>query len=434
VWFPVQDLLLSFSYRILPFFFVKGLLIFKECLILIVLFLLITEKMLSGKLQISYIELISIVYLWICVFYLFLSSSEYVPVLSVFTSFRSAILPIVFMVTGYWLNINKSELQFLLKIVFFMAVISVLFGIIEIGVSVDKFWNGIFDLHGYLKNIKGFQEGIAGGLVNNVPGNFWGNVSVRRMAGTFASPLALGYYLIVPIFFGITGMVKFKHRLFFTFVLSLGLLATETRAAIIVLAIAFFMYYFDLRSFLNLKFKKMFFVIIVLSAILFIAAFLCIYGFSDFISNTFLLKEGRSIGHANMLRTSLQNVKNTIFFGEGFGSAGGWASHQGSKVVGAGENAYFIIMYQIGGVGLALFLLWWVSVFYTLNSKSKSFLEEYWLSDVCRVLKCLGIAYFFTGFISEQILTFSSVAHFWVLTGALLGMDLGAKKILCEQY
>jgi len=45
--------------------------------------------------------------------------------------------------------------------------------------------------------------------------------------------------------------------------------------------------------------------------------------------------------------------------------------------------------------------------------------------DLSKVFLILNIVYFLTGFISEQILTFTSVAHFWILTGVVLNFRRG---------
>ena len=40
-----------------------------------------------------------------------------------------------------------------------------------------------------------------------------------------------------------------------------------------------------------------------------------------------------------------------------------------------------------------------------------------------KVILSASVVYFLTGFMSEQILSFTSIAHFWILFGVLLGAD-----------
>lgn len=417
VWFPFQDIILSFFYRLYPSHQWRVLLVSKEILILFIITLLFIGKMLTGKIIISSIEVLSISYFLLCFFYLIFTQPPHVPTIATFTTFRSILLPLIFVLIGKWAKLNKNEFFKLIKIIIFISIISIIFGFIEMYLPVEKFWNGILNLHGYLTEVKGIQ--LEEFFVKNVPGNFWGFVNMRRMAGVFANPLTLGYYLILPIVFLFLPIDIIKRKKFILIFLIFGLFLTETRAAIIGTIIGIFLFYEELKRLLVFKIKKEFLVFLVIIFI-FLISMLLFSPTKNLIVNTVTMREGRIIGHIEALRISLKNISETFFVGKGFGLAGGWGTVLGSKNVGAGESTYFSIIYQIGGIGLIIFLIWWFSIVIQLREIYANAKEDLW-KNIAKIMICINIAYFLTGFISVQILTFTSVAHFWILTGAILG-------------
>lgn len=419
IWFPLQDITISFCYRLYPSTLWKLLLVFKEMLVIAALTLLIIRKILKNDFSLSIIEIFGFLYLSLCVFYIFNSDVSMVPYITIFTIFRSFILPIIFVEVGKLLELSTEELKKLFKIIISISLISIGIGVVECIIPVDKFWNGFLNLYGYLTNIKGLQEDLAGGFIKNIPGNFWGYVGIRRMAGTFASPLALGYYLIVPLL--LVFAYKFKRRSLIVIFLLIGLLLTETRAAIIAVALGFLLYYLKLRNLFSLKFSKYF----ILGSMLlsgFLIGAISVPKTSKFVIDTLTAREGRIIGHIESLKKSISVAPESIFIGKGFGTAGSWATLQGSKIVtGGGENVYFAMWYQISSFGAILFLGWWFLILIRMNKLYYQLKNSQW-RNVVRAIICLNIVYFLTGIISEQILTFTSVAHFWILTGAILGV------------
>jgi len=416
IWFPVQDLLISLLYRLYPTIYWLSLSVFKETLIALILILLFLRKMLLKEVTISLIEIIGLFYILFFCFPYFLWRPKEVSTLTALTTFRSAILPIILLLVGKWLNVRERELTMLVKVVVFVSVISILFGFVEMVIPVNKLWNGVLDLHGYLTTVKGLRLGF----IKNVPGNFWGFVGIRRMAGTFASPLALGYFLIVPILLLFSSTYLTRKKVFILLFLICGLLLTETRAAIMGTIIGIFLYHAELSNLLAFKMRKRFLSIFLVFFLIF--AILLIYSPTrNFFLASMTRKEGRIIGHIKALERSLVNVQETILMGKGFGLAGCWATMQSGKISGAGESAYLSVMYQIGGIGLLTFLIWWFLIVFRLQRQYLKCINNDLWRNLCKAMVCLSLVYFLTGLISEQILTFSSVAHFWILTGALLG-------------
>ncbi len=414
LWFPFQDLFLSFLYKIKPGPYIKIFLVGKEIVLLFSLVLLIFKKVAASNFIFSKVDILGFFYIFICIIYLFFWGVEGISFFTSMTCFRTVVLPVLLFLWGKWVFLKKENADKIVKMIIILSVFDVLIGFVETVLPTDVFWNGILDLYGYLTNIKGFQDGLNGGFISNVPGNFWAFLGLRRMAGGHASPLALGYFLVLPLAFLISKKRIFKFQIVLAIVIIIGVILTESRAAIIS-AVAFVLLYINIsEKFFSLKINKK---ALLITFLLMTAIFIVLTNSKsiNFIISTITMKEGRSIGHMEALERSVENVKSTIFIGKGFGVAGGWASLQGSKESGAGESTYFTIMYQIGGIGLVVFLMFLVILlynFFRLYMKQKR--EEY------LIIAILLIAYSFTGIISEQILTFTSVAHFWFLCGIYL--------------
>lgn len=421
IWFPMQDTILSFLYRIYPGNYLFVFLILKEIMIISAFFLLLINFVMSNKLVISKIEIFSFLYLLLCLFYFLFVEVEGISKIAAFTTLRTLLLPILLVIVGKWLMLNLKEIRIFTKVIITMGILSVLFGFIEILTPVEKFWLGIMDLYGFLTNVKGMPLHH---FVKSVPGNFWGFVGERRMAGLHGSPLALGYYVVVPILITFSLMISnYKINKFSCVILMIGIFLTETRMAIIAVVLGIFLILKEqvLNFILNSKIHKIAF--LMLSFLIFGGITLIVLSdqVRSFLYKTITIQEGRAIGHLNALMQSVSVVDEFIIKGAGIGTAGAWASIHGSRVKGmASENVYIPIMVQIGGIGLFLFFLWWYNCYKKLSLKYKQEKNLY-LKGLIKAILAANVVYFISGFVSEQILTFTSVAHFWLLLGILVG-------------
>jgi len=292
-----------------------------------------------------------------------------------------------------------------------MGVISASFGLVEILVPIKYIWNGILDLGGYLTNIKGFARE----LPQNVPLNFWGYLG-RRLAGLSASPLAQGYFLEFIFFLIISGWIyKFHKKSILIILILIAELLTITRASILSMLLVLPLFFLLQPAKVYLK-KVIFIYLIILILLLpFLSKVI------DLGEKTLYLGEGSSIRHAKAIEFSISNLEKVMFSGQGFGTAGGWVTSLGGEVLGAWENAYTVIAFQIGVPGLILFLGWWFLM--TLKILNSWLKESAPFKKMIFLAVSLGnIAYFLTGFVSEQILTFSSVAHFWIFSGIAVNL------------
>jgi hypothetical protein len=244
------------------------------------------------------------------------------------------------------------------------------------------------------------------------------------MAGLHGSPLALGYYVVVPILITFSLMISnYKINKFSCVILMIGIFLTETRMAIIAVVLGIFLILKEqvLNFILNSKIHKIAF--LMLSFLIFGGITLIVLSdqVRSFLYKTITIQEGRAIGHLNALMKSVSVVDEFIIKGAGIGTAGAWTSIHGSRVKGmASENVYIPIMVQIGGISLFLFFLWWYNCYKKLSLKYKQEKNLY-LKGLIKAILAANIVYFISGFVSEQILAFTSVAHFWLLLGILVG-------------
>ncbi|MGA2507220.1 MAG: hypothetical protein ABSF80_07070 [Chitinispirillaceae bacterium] len=419
LWFPFQDLFLSLAYKYYPSPALKIALVGKEACIVIVLAVLFFRKLIHFQFAAVFSETLALFFIVVCVMYVTILRADDVSAITAATSFRSAILPSMLFLTGFWLAPSFRQLQFIIKMVVIISIINVLVGFYESLVPVNIFWNRALNLYGYLTNIKGLRTGLEGGFVNFVPGNFWAFIGIRRMAGAIGSPLALGYYLILPLILMISKLKVIKAQNIVILFLITGLLLTQTRAAITGVFIGIFGYYLTQEGLFKMKInKKWLFVLI--SCISIITILASTPDVRKFIVLTITAKESNASAHSIALERSFKSIQQTILIGKGFGLAGGWASTQ-TGFSAAGESAYLSLMYQTGGIGLAIFLFWWFMIVADLYKQGKHLSNRYLYQLSCAFIFA-NIAYMVSAAISEQIFTFTSVAHFWFLNGAILSM------------
>jgi hypothetical protein len=413
----MQDTILSFLYKNYPGNYIFFLLIFKEVIMIVSMLLLLFHFILSRKFIISGVEILSLVYTAICFFYFFFSKVEGINTLSKLTTLRSLLLPVLCFIVGKWLILDLKEILTFVKIIITMGLLSVFFGFVEIMIPIEKLWLGIMDLYGYLIKVKGMSFHH---FIKSVPGNFWGFIGERRMAGLQGSPLALGYYLVVPILI-LWGLISnnFKVNKSNFIILLVGIFFTETRMAIFAVILGFLLFK-EQNFILRYRIKISLFLFL---SIYFVLAFLLILSteVKNFLYVTITFQEGRSIGHLNAIMESINIAGKYIIKGAGIGTAGAWSDAFDSRIGGlASENVYIPILVQVGGLGLFIFLLWWFNCYKRLSLKYKQE-KNLFLKALMKAILVTNIGYFISGFLSEQILTFTSVAHFWLLFGILIG-------------
>lgn len=414
IWFPIQDTILSLAYRIYPSsYWIYGL-YFKDFLVVSILILSAGKNLINSRFPFNWGDLLGVFYIVFNGIYVFFNPNNISFSLRL-TTFRQLILPVILYFAGRYILISYAGLSRLFKIIIIIGLISAVFGFVETLVPLKYTWNGIFDLGGYLNNIKGFTRE----LPQNVPLNFWGYLG-RRLAGLSASPLTQGYFLEFILFLLISSWIyRYQKKIAMIVIILAAQILTITRASLIttILVLPLFILFNPNKAYIK---KVMLFYLFMMILILpFINEVL------DLGEKTITMGESSSSRHLMAFKYSLNNLEKVLLIGQGFGTAGGWITSLGGEILGAWENAYFVIAYQIGIPGLILFLSWW---FILLRLTFKAGIRE---TDSLRrtifsAVGLGGIAFFITGFVSEQIMTFSSLAHFWIFLG--ISINLSSRK------
>lgn len=314
------------------------------------------------------------------------------------TSFRQLMIAPTLFLFGISLNINSISLKKSLKYLIFISIIVAFFGFIERFFISGQTWTNI-GYYNYLIN-KGFEKWASYGTDPFVTYDLfkYTGQGVRRMASFFADGIALGHFIIIPMFYIIFGnllknkMLKCILSILFFIVLILSI----SKGAYLVFGLSLLFY----NMFKNEgKIKK----ILILFIILISGAF--------FITNYKSL--GNSATHISGLISAFQNLKP---LGYGIGSSGNLANLFSDSSTGDGaENYIGSLMSQTGLIGLILFVMFYVNMIkkvldnninknkftYIIISYSSALLIEAFVSESSITFIGSGLCFIFMGILSK---------------------------------
>jgi hypothetical protein len=420
LWFPFQDLVLAFLYgRGAPATAIRGLLVLKEAVVLLLVGAALLRWTLGGTLRAAGADVAALLYAALLTVYLFVGDAEMQPRL---LQYRSLMLPVLLYFCGRALPRTPEAVRTWVRFTLGLAVLVAALGLFErLALGID-FWYIIVPLGSFLEDIKGQSEHVLYGLPGNMYGDYgFGFFQFRRLAGSFGSPLTMGYYLVFPMLL-LFCLVLVPSRpaqaaaaeraqgasglLAGLLVCGLALMLTVTRAgigAVIVgVALAVLLY----RQVRLLVFAG-----------LIAAGFAVLFeGYlGRMLEATLTMDDSSTRGHYLFLVSSLEVVLE-FPLGLGMGSAGGWSHTMSDRFSGAAENAFLVIVAQASIYAGLLFFLFCFAALGAVHRAERdagSALETAFL----RAVLISGVALLVTGLLSEQILTFTSVGHFWMSLG-----------------
>ena len=257
-------------------------------------------------------------------------------------------MPIVLFFVGRFIVCTKKDIISSIKLLFFVAVIVSVFGIVQKLFLSDAFW--------FKAGIIEFYKLKAGDLMGRLPANFYsvfGNYRISRVGSTYSDPLAFGFANIFIIALLIALLAERSRPIFKTPLQKLGVflvvvcaqLLTMTRAAILanIFGVGILALYLK-----RIRGKLIIFAIPLLLFCMFNPLTQKIY------HETTSLSDASSRSHINSLKFGFANLK-TQPMGYGLGM-GGYVGRQYQQGL-AGENLYFTIAIERGVVALSLFLL-----------------------------------------------------------------------------
>lgn len=403
LWIVHQDIILPLflKYGMDPLF-VKGLLLSKELLLISAIIYLIFNYFKYKKNR-SLLVFIPILYIGLTLIYFWVGvGGWYVKCAAV----RSLSLPVLLFLVGCGVKLTQNNIKTLIYFLIVVGIYISCFGYIERFLFSLEFWSKNIEIGSYISQIKG----VSGFVTDGVHGNIFSNFG-RRMVGPFGNPLSFAYFLVIPtvmmfaLFHEKTNNSKLWISLGLVILLS-AIVFSITRAVILCLGISLFLYLLFSKEWKTL------------GHLLGVTSIILLIGFNHWFGifvNSIYLEETSAVSHFKDFMMGLQYIMANPL-GRGVGMAGAWAISLSKDVIGPGEVSYFVIVFQIGVVGLVLFLLFWFLPnikIWKVSSKKEHFYENILFVSITIASLC----YFLTGWFSEQIFTFTSVAHYWILLG-----------------
>lgn len=325
-----------------------------------------------------------------------------------FQGLRNFLILPCFILIGINISNKQKFTQRIIHEFFPFVVFCAFLGIVEFlldhFIGTRNFWTSTIGYTNFLVDIKH----QAGTMLYGLPGNFYGSYgrgyfAVKRLVGPWANPLTSAYSMAIPViyyfvnFVSVLGKPKVKRSCLLDlvrfFVLLIAVFLTHTRLILLALVIvcAYYMIAFS-------KKKELF----VIAAVIGLFAILLVI---DWNSVRAFMIDGSTMGHIISVINSFTNMNYTLF-GNGFSYIGIYG------VAGATENAYLSLLGNVGLFGL--FLCVYILAFcayrsYKLAKAGNQFALVVFLS---------AILYLISGFVSEQLFAYTTIAGFYILLGA----------------
>lgn len=284
--------------------------------------------------------------LFIIVIYASFSISE----VNTFNIARTYIVPSLMYFIASKIEFDSIQLQKILKMIIYVGVGIALYGFVQAFFLGDDLLIKL----GY-PSYGGFLAGSSYYI-----GGFWGH---QRVVGTFISPNICGVYLSIVLLVLLFSSVIKKGMKYYIYlsIVSVGLIGTFSRSAILAFFVAAFLWFFILNRKLDIKilFKVFIFSMISVLLITFIDLVFLNNLFTNMIfssiSGATSVSDTSIIKHIEDLYHPLAVIAGHPF-GLGFGNSGPMALAYLDDATTV-ESSIYLIMYDIGIVGGVLYLL-----------------------------------------------------------------------------
>lgn len=345
--------------------------------------------------------------------------TKQVSITTMLSAARGLILLPAFMTIGYSVVRNETFLSIIKKkymnLLVLVAAVGIVDYLLDITLGTKRFWTDFVQLGSYMRDIKD----AANVLYGDLPGNFYtysamGYFTQKRLVSFWAHPLTSGYCLVIPFvyYFNVCFLegktekdnIINKGKLL---IVSIALFLTFTRATILP-SLAF--------TILCLLYKyrkdggKL-----LLAVIAFLSIFLI--GLIVFREKIFgYVYNGSTSAHIASVSSAIKEVG---VLGKGAGTFAA-ATTEGIWT----ESAYISIAGQLGIIAAFFYLLLFLlPIYYAFrrNRKTNLFVSSIAIS---------GIIFFITGFISEQISAYTTIAPYFILSGAVLNYSFKKSYVM----
>ncbi len=402
-WISFQDLLLGLLYNLTNNKSFVTVLFYVKDILLVGLFVYI---LLTKRLNKKFI-------LYTFIYILFLSIMGLVGyknthnITSVLGSFRGWILSLFLITIGYNLSDKKKVINkmiwFYSSFLFLIAVLGIIEYILDkFIVSTIPFWTKIIGIGNFITDIKG----MGGTVLYGLPGNFYGSYgngwfSTKTLVSIYGNHLTYAYIMVIPClyyFYQIMFNHHDKNACIKFIVIYLSLLLSYTRIIILLVTIALI----TIAFFKSKKFRM---------CLIFLLPMFLVFAYLKFDKILAYLYDGSTKGHIIAIVNALENLS---IVGNGIGTFGIWGN------IGT-ESTYLSCFGQLGIIGIFLYCLF---IFCNLKKVRINYIGRSSIITQSEILKLTiftaSIILLITGFISEQLLAYTSIAPFYILFGYIL--------------
>lgn len=323
-----------------------------------------------------------------------------IPIMSKITNSRNFIMPILAFYLGRLLYPEEIEIRNIVKFLLNFAVITSLIGFIEFFLINDDV---LFDFIN-LPEVYYAKIGL-----RTIPGTLFtriGEFRSRRLISIFYDPITAGFFFTVTFVYA----VQYK-KIVYSIIIGLALFLTFHKAS---WAIAVFY----IGIIFSERLKRNIFRILIYSSFI-----------GGFVALAYILIEiipSSATVHFIGLRSGIQSAIN-FPLGNGLGSGGYFSWMYG--VTSSNKYAYQLgsesgigsIGYQLGLLGLILYIFWLYFITIDIRNKIKS-IESIWLKKYSLTTFALVFSYFFIFSLSENALSIYNNYIIFISSGIIMSI------------
>lgn len=344
-----------------------------------------------------------VIYFGILIFQSVVAINKGVPIFNVLSSIRGWLLMPCLITIGFAISNRKFFYRHFRRFIGPFMIVVAIFGLIDFVLdsyvtSTLPFWNDVVGLGKFMEDIKG-QDTLFG-----LPGNFYGQYggeffSQKRLVSFWGGPLTSGYVFSIPVLYYFYKALnpkgdKWNKKYLLCFlIVALALVCTFTRTIILTVAVMIVVV-------LVIKGRKR-----ERRIVFFIAPLVLAYGIFSFNKILDYIYDGSLIEHINQFTTSFSQI---TLFGEGMATFGVHSS------IGT-ESVYITSIGQNGLIFLILYVFGNIYPLYLITKPKKRVRRNIMFSAVF----CVGVIMVISGFVSEQLIAYTSIAPYYVILGFL---------------
>ena len=398
-WFVMQDFILSLFYGVTGWKLATNLLFYSKDIFLIVFFLISLYRKPFPREWVLWIFLYFLLIFGGCAY----AMMQGIRMMTIASAARGFLYLPCLVTIGYGVSRSANVERFVDLFMKFLVIVGI-FGLFEVIldylIGTKDFWRVHIHLTDFLTDIKMQSGGL---LYEGLPGNFYGDYSgeffsQKRLVSFFANPLTSGYVLVLPYLYYLLKCLKLTAKdgkRFFKYLaaacfLFLVIVLTFTRIIILQMAAITFVLLFLKKDRLRIP-------------LMFVCAACGIVGLVMSDSIMYYLFGGSTGSHLDAIVGSINSIS---LFGHGIGTYGIYGD------IGT-ESSYLTLIGQLGLVALILYLF---GVFYV--TRALIIRNKYEKGNcIVAMLLIATVIYYITGFISEQLFAYTTIAPFYLLCG-----------------